>query len=197
MTPRAVHCCAGADGTRVWGPTPDERVEEPWITPAPTGHSHTPPPQLDRGARAALACEERSGAARVRRGRENPARFAKLGTVAIRRRKVPCPKRSSRSSWPPRSRAAPRKAPASVSDDTVEVLPSHYDGADFLVLFLNRETLLYNGDLAADRRHITIGRLQSVGCRDPRLLRERAEEQGGTWSFGRKRVIYYSEWKCA
>lgn len=89
------------------------------------------------------------------------------------------------------------QSPGSASDDTVELLPSHSDGADFLVLFLNRETLLYNGDLAADRRHITIGRLQSVGCRDPRLLRERAEEQDGTWSFGRKRVIYYSEWKCA
>jgi hypothetical protein len=91
---------------------------------------------------------------------------------------------------------APQSA-ASASDDTVELLPSHSGGADFLVLFLNRETFLYNGDLAADRQHITIARLRSVGCRDPRLLRERAEVQDGTWSFGRQRVIYYSEWKCA
>jgi hypothetical protein len=89
-----------------------------------------------------------------------------------------------------------QRSAAEVSDDTVELLPNRSGDADFLVLFLNRETLLYNGDLSADRIRITVSRLKSVGCREPRRLRERAEEQEGTWSFGRKRVIYYSDWKC-
>lgn len=89
-----------------------------------------------------------------------------------------------------------RQSAAGASDDTVELLPKHSGDADFLVLFLNRETLLYNGDLPADRMRITVSRLKSVGCREPRRLRERAEEQEGTWSFGRKRIVYYSEWKC-
>lgn len=86
--------------------------------------------------------------------------------------------------------------PGAVSDDTVEILRGHGDEANFLVMFLNRQTLLYNGDVPADRVHIIASRLKSVGCRDPRLLHESAEKQPGTWSFGRPRVIYYSEWKC-
>jgi hypothetical protein len=82
-----------------------------------------------------------------------------------------------------------------VSDDTVQIIPSG-GGADFLVLFLNRWSLLFNGDLPADRQRIIASRLKSTGCRDPRMLRERAEDQQGSWSFGRKRVVYYSEWKC-
>lgn len=89
-----------------------------------------------------------------------------------------------------------RQSAAEASDDTVELLPSRSGAADYLVLFLNRETLLFNGDLPADRARITVSRLKSVGCREPRRLRERAEEQEGSWSFGGKRVIYYSEWKC-
>lgn len=89
------------------------------------------------------------------------------------------------------------QSPSAASDDTVQVLRSYSGDADFLVMFLNRRTLLYNGDLYADRFHITVARLNSVGCRDPRLLRERAETQDGSWAFGRKRVVYYSEWKCA
>jgi len=89
-----------------------------------------------------------------------------------------------------------QKNAGEASDDTIELLRNRSGDADFLVLFLNRETLLYNGDLPADRVRITVSRLKSVGCREPRRLRERAEEQDGTWSFGRKRVIYYSEWKC-
>ncbi|MGO8918305.1 MAG: hypothetical protein ACLQJR_20590 [Stellaceae bacterium] len=89
-----------------------------------------------------------------------------------------------------------QKSAGEASDDTVELLPSHSGGQDFLVLFLNRQTLLYNGDLPGDRVRIIVSRLKSVGCREPRLLRERPEEQDGTWSFGRKRVIYYSDWKC-
>ncbi|HXZ01456.1 MAG TPA: hypothetical protein VEI03_15785 [Stellaceae bacterium] len=88
------------------------------------------------------------------------------------------------------------KSATEVSDDTIQVLRSYSGDADFLVLFLNRRTFLYNGDLPADRVSLTVSRLKSVGCREPRRLRERAEEQEGTWSFGRKRVIYYSEWKC-
>ena len=83
-----------------------------------------------------------------------------------------------------------------VNDDTVQILPDQAPDADFLVLFLNRRTLLFNGDLPYDRLRVTGSRLKSMGCRDPRMLRERAEEQDGTWSFGGKRIIYYSEWKC-
>lgn len=89
-----------------------------------------------------------------------------------------------------------RETANEASDDTVELLPSHSGGADFLVLFLNRSTLLYNGDLPADRINITASRLKIVGCREPRRLREWAEAQDGTWSSGRKRIVYYSEWKC-
>jgi hypothetical protein len=88
------------------------------------------------------------------------------------------------------------ESPRQASDDTVQLLPTRTDDADFLVLFLNRQTLLYNGDLAADRLRVTASRLKGTGCREPRLLRERAEPQQGTWSFGRPRVLYYSEWKC-
>jgi hypothetical protein len=83
-----------------------------------------------------------------------------------------------------------------VNDDTVQILPDQAPDADFLVLFLNRRTLLFNGDLPYDRLNVTSSRLKSMGCRGPRMLRERAEQQDGTWSFGGKRVIYYSEWKC-
>jgi len=88
------------------------------------------------------------------------------------------------------------QTPAQASDDTVQLYPSRAGDADFLVLFLNRQTLLYNGDLPADRVRIAVSRLKSVGCREPRLLRERGEAQQGTWSLGRPRVLYYSEWKC-
>ncbi len=90
---------------------------------------------------------------------------------------------------------APQSA-GQASDDTVQLLPTREDDANFLVLFLNRQTLLYNGDLPADRVHIIASRLKSVGCSEPRLLREKAEPQSGTWSFGRPRIVYYSEWKC-
>ncbi|HZB91083.1 MAG TPA: hypothetical protein VE397_06570 [Stellaceae bacterium] len=83
-----------------------------------------------------------------------------------------------------------------LDDDTVEIMPSADGNADFIALFLNRQTFLYNGDLPADRQHIIASRLKTAGCRDPRMLGERAEEQDGTWSFGRKRIIYYSAWKC-
>ena len=88
------------------------------------------------------------------------------------------------------------QTPAQASDETVQLYSSRSGDADYLVLFLNRQTLLYNGDLPADRLRITVSRLKSVGCREPRLLRERGEAQEGTWSFGRQRVLYYSEWKC-
>jgi hypothetical protein len=83
-----------------------------------------------------------------------------------------------------------------VNDDSVQIMPDEAPDADFLVMFLNRQTLLFNGDLPYDRLHVTGSRLKSMGCRDPRMLRERAEEQDGRWSFGGKRIIYYSEWKC-
>lgn len=83
-----------------------------------------------------------------------------------------------------------------VSDDMVQILPDRGKSGDFLVMFLNRQTMLVNGDLAADRINVTRARLLEAGCRDPHLLREKAEPQEGTWSFGRKRVIYLSEWAC-
>jgi hypothetical protein len=82
------------------------------------------------------------------------------------------------------------------SDSTVEILPTRDDDANYLVLFLNRQTLLYNGDLAADRISVTASRLKNMGCREPRLLREQAEPQSGSWRFGRSRILYVSEWKC-
>jgi hypothetical protein len=83
-----------------------------------------------------------------------------------------------------------------IDDDTVQVVASQSSDANFLVLFLNRQTLLFNGDLAFDRQRVTSSRLKSMGCRDPRMLRERGEEEDGTWTFGGKRIVYYSEWKC-
>jgi hypothetical protein len=83
-----------------------------------------------------------------------------------------------------------------VNDDSVQIMPDQASDADFLVMFLNRHTVLFNGDLPHDRMNVTSSRLKSMGCRDPRMLRERAEEQDGTWSLGGKRIIYYSEWKC-
>lgn len=83
-----------------------------------------------------------------------------------------------------------------VSDDTVEILPDNQQDADYLVLFLNRQSFLYNGDLASDRQNVTAARLKEIGCRRPRLVREKAERQDGTWAFGRPRIVYYSEWSC-
>ena len=68
---------------------------------------------------------------------------------------------------------------------------------DFLAIFSNRPSLLFNGYLPTDRRNVIGARLKRLGCRDPRLVRQRAEEQEGTWSFDRKRILYLSEWKCA
>jgi hypothetical protein len=84
----------------------------------------------------------------------------------------------------------------STVDDPVQIVPDEAADADFLVMVLNRRTVLFNGDLPHDRLSVTRSRLKTIGCRDPRMLRERAEEQDGTWSFGGKRIIYYSEWKC-
>jgi hypothetical protein len=87
-------------------------------------------------------------------------------------------------------------ASTSGNEDPVQIVPTRDRNADFLAMFLNRQTLLYNGDVWADRQHIISSRLKTMGCRDPRMLGERAEEQPGTWSFGRKRIVYYSEWAC-
>jgi hypothetical protein len=89
------------------------------------------------------------------------------------------------------------KGIADVNDDTVQIMASSAPDADFLALFLNRRTVLFNGDLPVDRLHVIGSRLKLIGCRDPRLVRERAEEQEGTWSFGGKRIVYYSDWRCA
>jgi hypothetical protein len=86
---------------------------------------------------------------------------------------------------------------ADMNDETVQIMASRAPDANFLVLFLNRRTVFFNGDLPADRLHVTSSRLKLMGCRDPRLVRERAEEQEGTWSFGVKRIVYYSDWRCA
>lgn len=92
--------------------------------------------------------------------------------------------------------ACAAQSPNDVSDDTVEILPDNRPDANVLVLFLNRQTLLFNGDLAADRQSVTVARLKQMGCREPRLVREKAERQEGTWSFGRPRIVYISEWGC-
>jgi hypothetical protein len=83
-----------------------------------------------------------------------------------------------------------------VNEDPVQIIPTSGGNADFMAMFLNRQTLIYNGDVWADRQHIISSRLKTMGCREPRMLGERAEEQEGTWAFGRKRIVYYSEWKC-
>jgi hypothetical protein len=82
------------------------------------------------------------------------------------------------------------------NDDPVQIVPTRDRNADYLAMFLNKQTLLYNGDVWADRQHIISSRLKNMGCREPQMLGERAEEQDGTWSFGRKRIVYVSEWKC-
>ncbi len=89
------------------------------------------------------------------------------------------------------------KSAGETSDDIVEIMRDEAPIGDFIAMFSNRPTFLVNGDLPADRRNVIGARLKRLGCRDPRLIRERAEEQEGTWSFGRKRMLYLSEWKCA
>jgi hypothetical protein len=89
-----------------------------------------------------------------------------------------------------------KKALDALNDDTMEVMRDRASDADLLVGFLNRRTLLFNGDIQADRISVISSRLKNAGCRDPVMRREHAEEQDGTWSFGRKRVVYYSEWTC-
>ena len=83
------------------------------------------------------------------------------------------------------------------SDDTVQIWRPGNGDADFIAAVLNRQTLLFNGDLRADRISLVGARLKSLGCRHPSLLREKSEELDGTWSFGRKRLLYYGAWKCA
>ncbi|HUC64466.1 MAG TPA: hypothetical protein VMA53_03485 [Stellaceae bacterium] len=84
----------------------------------------------------------------------------------------------------------------SANDDPVQIVPTRDGNADYLAMFLNKQTLLYNGDVWADREHIITSRLKNMGCRKPRMLRERAEQADGTWAFGRQRIVYYSEWEC-
>jgi hypothetical protein len=93
--------------------------------------------------------------------------------------------------------ASPSRAPGDVSDENIEIWRPGNDDADFIAAVLNRQTVMFNGDLRADRISVVGSRLKSLGCRDPRLLREKAEELDGTWSFGRKRILYYGAWKCA
>jgi hypothetical protein len=90
-----------------------------------------------------------------------------------------------------------RSSANDASDDTVQIWRPGTDDADFISAVLNRQTLMFNGDLWADRISVVGARLKSLGCRDPRLVREKAEALEGTWSSGRKRVLYYGAWKCA
>jgi uncharacterized protein HemY len=89
-----------------------------------------------------------------------------------------------------------KQAAEALNDDTMSVMRDRAGDADLLVGFLNRRTLLFNGDIQADRISVISARLKNAGCRSPVMRREHAEEQDGTWSFGRKRVVYYSEWTC-
>ncbi len=82
------------------------------------------------------------------------------------------------------------------SDEMADIMPSRAPGVDYLVIFSNRPNLLINGDLLADRKNVTGARLKRLGCRDPRMLHERAEPQEGSWPLGRQKMLYYSEWTC-
>jgi len=77
-----------------------------------------------------------------------------------------------------------------VSDDNVEIWRPGSGDADFIAAVANRQTLLFNGNLRADRISLVGSRLKSLGCRYPRLLREKAEDEGGN------HILYYSAWKC-
>lgn len=92
--------------------------------------------------------------------------------------------------------ALPACGAKEVNDNTVQIMSSGSADADYLVLFLNRRTILYDGDLPADRLRVTGSRLKIMGCREPHLVRERAEEQDGTWPLGGKRIVYLSDWRC-
>lgn len=87
-------------------------------------------------------------------------------------------------------------SPVDASDDIADIIPSRAPGVDFFVMFSNRPSLLINGDLPADRRSVIGARLKRLGCRDPRMLRERAEPRDGTWALGRPKMVYASEWVC-
>jgi len=77
-----------------------------------------------------------------------------------------------------------------VSDSNIEIWRAASGDADFIAAVTNRQTLLFNGNLRADRVSVVGSRLKALGCRDPRLLREKAEDEGGN------RILYYSAWKC-
>ena len=81
-------------------------------------------------------------------------------------------------------------APGSASDP-IQIYPDSSGNADFIAVVPNQQSLIFNGSLRADRISVVGSRLKSMGCRDPRMLRESAENEGGN------RVVYYSAWKCA
>ena len=75
-------------------------------------------------------------------------------------------------------------------DNSIEIWRAPSGDADFIAAVANRHTLIFNGDLHADRVNVIGARLKLLGCRDPRFLREKAEDEGGN------HVLYYSAWKC-
>lgn len=77
-----------------------------------------------------------------------------------------------------------------VSDNNIEIWRAASGDADFIAAVANRQTFLFNGNLRADRVSVVGSRLKSLGCRDPRLLREKAEDEGSN------HILYYSAWKC-
>ena len=81
-------------------------------------------------------------------------------------------------------------APNNGRDNGIEIWRAGSGDADFIAAVANRHTLLFNGDLHADRISVVGSRLKLLGCREPRLLREKAEDEGSN------HILYYSAWKC-
>ena len=86
--------------------------------------------------------------------------------------------------------APPAGAPNDAGDGTIEIWRAPRGDADFIAAVANRHTFLFNGNLRADRISVVGSRLKALGCREPRLLREKAEDEGND------HIFYYSAWKC-
>ena len=86
--------------------------------------------------------------------------------------------------------AGQHKSLDDVNDDKVQIARAANGDADFIAIVPNRRTVMFNGDLQFDRLSLIGSRLKQIGCREPRLLREKAQDEGGN------RVVYYSAWKC-
>jgi hypothetical protein len=86
--------------------------------------------------------------------------------------------------------AGQHKSLGDVNDDKAQITRAANGDADFIAMVPNRRTVMFNGDLWADRVSLVSSRLKLIGCREPRMLREQAQGEGGD------RVVYWSAWKC-